>query len=196
MRVVAGRFRGRLLRTVRGQGVRPTSGRVRTTIFDVLGPTVQGARVLDLFAGTGSLGIEALSRGASKAVFVERSRRVLMALEQNLRALGLTQQDAEALCAEALSYLRRWQGPEPFDIIFADPPYDFVGYQALLALVAHNRVLAPAGLVVLEYRTGTVLPSRIGQLRLTKSKTFGTTSVSWFTLPREDHEDGDLSRDV
>lgn len=195
MRVVAGRFRGRLLRTLPGKAVRPTSDRVRTSVFDIIGRTVEGARVLDLFAGSGALGIEALSRGASKVIFVEHSRRALKALEDNLRALGLTQ-EAEVVGTEALSYLRRWRGPVPFDIIFADPPYDFGGHQVLLGIVARKKLLAPGGFLVLEHRTGTILQDSIGQLQLTRRKVFGITTVSWFALLGERHEDSDISRDV
>ncbi len=195
MRVVAGRLRGRALRTVRGLAVRPTSDRVKTAVFDILGPTVRGARVLDLFAGSGALGIEALSRGAEKATFVECARGPLLVLQQNLQTLGLGQ-EAEVVQAEALHYLRRWQGPVQFDIVFADPPYDFQEHQSLLALVAGKELLAPGGLLVLEHRTGLEPQEPGGRLQLVRRKVFGITTVSWFAMHGESHEHGHLSRDV
>jgi 16S rRNA (guanine966-N2)-methyltransferase len=123
VRVIAGRLGGRRLKAPRGTSTRPTSDRVREATFALLG-TVQGARVLDLFAGTGALGIEALSRGAERAVFVERDTHALRALRANLAALGLEQPEAEVRAAEAIAALRTARGrQETYDLVFIDPPY-------------------------------------------------------------------------
>ncbi|MBC7185824.1 MAG: 16S rRNA (guanine(966)-N(2))-methyltransferase RsmD [Calditrichaeota bacterium] len=196
MRVVAGRLRGRRLRTIPGQAVRPTSDRVKTCIFDILGDRVSGAMVLDLFAGSGALGIEALSRGAARVVFVDSSRRVLMALEENLQALGL-RDSAEVVCSDVHRYLRRWQGEQPFDLAFADPPYDFSGYEALLGALAERRLLHPKGMLVLEHRKGLHLLFPAEAFELVRTREFGTTAVSWFVMRSEvAHEDRHLPRDV
>lgn len=196
MRVGAGRFRGRRLRTIPGLAVRPTSDRVKTCIFDILGDRVSGAMVLDLFAGSGALGIEALSRGAARVVFVDSSRRVLMALEENLRALGL-RDSAEVVCSDVRRYLRRWQGEQPFDLAFADPPYDFCAYEALLGTLAERSLLHPGGMLVLEHRKGLHLSFPAEALELVRTKEFGTTAVSWFVMRREAaYEDRHLPRDV
>ena len=120
MRVIAGRFKGRTLRAPKGMRTRPTADRVREALFSMLGE-VSGARVLDLYAGSGALGIEALSRGAVSAVFVERDARAASAIRDNLRALGLEQAVRRQ---DALRFLGATEGT--FDLVFCDPPYDSV----------------------------------------------------------------------
>ena len=119
MRVVAGEFRGRRLAAPRGSRTRPTADRVREALFSMLGD-VSGARVLDLYAGSGALGIEALSRGAESAVFVERDPRAVAAIERNLESLGV---EEEVLREDVVRFLRRASGI--FDLVFCDPPYDW-----------------------------------------------------------------------
>jgi 16S rRNA (guanine966-N2)-methyltransferase len=118
VRVVAGEFRGRRLAAPRGMRTRPTADRVREALFSMLGD-VTGARVLDLYAGSGALGIEALSRGGESAVFVEREPRAAAVIERNLASLGL---DQPVLRQDALRFLARTEGM--FDLVFIDPPYD------------------------------------------------------------------------
>jgi 16S rRNA (guanine966-N2)-methyltransferase len=118
VRVVAGQFRGRRLQAPRGMRTRPTADRVREALFSMLGD-VGGARVLDLYAGSGALGIEALSRGAASALFVERDPRAAAVVERNLASLGL---EERVVRQDALRFLARAKGP--FDLVFCDPPYD------------------------------------------------------------------------
>jgi 16S rRNA (guanine966-N2)-methyltransferase len=118
LRVVAGQFKGRRLQAPRGTRTRPTADRVREALFSMLGD-VTGARVLDLYAGSGALGIEALSRGAASAVFVDRDPQAVAAIERNLAAIGV---EAAVVRQDALRYLA---GPDgPFELVFCDPPYD------------------------------------------------------------------------
>jgi 16S rRNA (guanine966-N2)-methyltransferase len=118
LRVVAGQFKGRRLQAPRGTRTRPTADRVREALFSMLGD-VSGARVLDLYAGSGALGIEALSRGAASAVFVERDPQAVAAIERNLAAVGV---EALVVREDAMRYLARADGP--FELVFCDPPYD------------------------------------------------------------------------
>jgi 16S rRNA (guanine966-N2)-methyltransferase len=118
VRIVAGEFKGRRLAAPRGTGTRPTADRVREALFSMLGD-VGGARVLDLYAGSGALGIEALSRGAASAVFVERDPQAVAAIERNLAPLDV---EAAVQRADAVRWLTRAEGP--FDLVFCDPPYD------------------------------------------------------------------------
>jgi len=118
LRIVAGEFKGRRLQAPRGARTRPTADRVREALFSMLGD-VDGERVLDLFAGSGALGIEALSRGAAEAVFVERDARAAAAIRRNLESLGV---EARVARQDVLGFLGREQGP--FDLVFCDPPYD------------------------------------------------------------------------
>jgi 16S rRNA (guanine966-N2)-methyltransferase len=125
MRVVAGRFGGRRIDAPRGRDTRPTSDRVREALFSILGPAVEGARVLDLYAGSGALGIEALSRGASSATFVDSAPRAVAAVRRNLESLGA---EAAVERSDAVSYLKRAGGQ--FDLVFLDPPYSSAARQA------------------------------------------------------------------
>jgi len=149
MRIIAGRFGGRRLRPPPDTGVRPTSDRVREAIFAQLG-VLEDARVLDLYAGTGALGIEALSRGAAKATFVERSPASLAVLRENLSHLGLMAQ-SQILRGDALAVVRRLgRSAERFDLILADPPYDFEVGPTLLATLQEAQILRLGGTLVIE----------------------------------------------
>ena len=148
MRVVAGLYGGRRLVSPPGTDTRPTSDRVREALFSILGSAVEGAHVLDLYAGSGALGIEALSRGAASAVFVDHSQKAIAAITTNLDALGI---DAVVRCAEARAALRPSPAPPyPYDLVFLDPPYRHdagLGRELSEALPA---VLAPGARVVSE----------------------------------------------
>jgi 16S rRNA (guanine966-N2)-methyltransferase len=150
MRVIAGRLGGRRLSAPRGTTTRPTSDRVREATFALLG-SVQGASVLDLFAGTGGLGIEALSRGAARAVFVERDARALVALRANLVSLQLEPTEAEVRELDALAALRTARTrQETYDLVFIDPPYkNLPALERALADLLPG-LLAPSARVVLE----------------------------------------------
>ena len=149
MRVVAGRFGGRSLVAPRGRATRPTSERVREALFSILGPDLlEGARVLDLFAGSGALGIEALSRGASGAVFVDSSSVAVAALRRNLDALGIA---AEVRRQDVLAYLRSAsRDARLYDLVFLDPPYRHARALGPELSTALGPVLAPGARVVAE----------------------------------------------
>lgn len=184
MRVVGGRFGGRrLLGPVPGV-LRPTADRVREALFNILGGRTRGALVLDLFAGVGSLGIEALSRGAAKAVFVERDRRALNLLRRNLAALRLGPEEAEVLAAPVDVALPRLAGRLRFDLIFADPPYDAGLLDGTLRIVSGSRLLRPGGLAVLEHRTAD-LPAAGEEWSCVDRRVYGDTTLS-FLAPREE----------
>ena len=148
MRVVAGTHRGRLLVAPRGDATRPTSDRVREALFSVLGPSVQDARVLDLFAGSGALGIEALSRGAASAVFVDRAPRAIEAVRANLTALGI---EGDVRRMEARSWLRAASArADAYDLVFLDPPYRRAGELGRELSEGLAAVLASGARVVTE----------------------------------------------
>ncbi len=168
MRVVAGLAGGRRLQAPPGRKVRPTSERVREALFNALGSldAVRGASVVDLFAGTGALGIEALSRGAASAVFVDADRQAVSVVKDNLVGTGLADR-ARVVQADVLRYLADHRDAT-FDIAFADPPYAFGDWTALLAAV-------PARLVAIEARAHVALPPAWRPLR---SKRYGDTVVT------------------
>ncbi len=176
MRVIAGRWGGRLLQAPKGSVItRPTADRVKEAVFSMLG-TVENERVLDLFAGTGALGIEALSRGAKQAVFVERDAAALVALRANLEGLGLRESEAEVRRAEALGALRgARKHSETYDLVLIDPPYrraSDLGGELALAL---ESLLEPQARVVVEsdHRASLQLP-----WELEKERRYGDTSIT------------------
>lgn len=177
MRVVAGLAGGRRLQAPAGRKVRPTSERVREALFNALGSmeAVEGAAVVDLYAGTGALGIEALSRGAVSATFVDADPQAVRSIKENLRATGLAER-GRVVQADALRFLAdAATGDTRFDIAFADPPYAFDGWAALLAVV-------PAPLVAIEARDHVDLGEEWHPLR---SKRYGDTVL---TLARRQEE--------
>ncbi len=150
MRVISGTARGRRIQAPRGRQTRPTSDYLREVLFNLLAQEVSGRTFLDLYAGTGAVGIEALSRGATRAVFVERDRSALVTLRRNLEASGFLDR-SEVVPMEVLRYLRRAaSASRRFDLIFLDPPYQRVDAAAALSLIASTGLLAPAGVAALE----------------------------------------------
>ena len=152
MRVIAGRFKGRRLKTPSWVGLRPTSDKLRETLFNILAPRIAGARVLDGFAGTGAVGIEALSRGAAHVTFVEQDRRAAALVEVNLDLCG-QKQGYTIECGDVATVLRRLPGDAAFDLILLDPPYDIESGAMTTTLEAAASRVAADGLVVLERAT-------------------------------------------
>jgi 16S rRNA (guanine966-N2)-methyltransferase len=177
VRVVAGRLGGRRLRAVPGSGTRPTSDRVREALFSVLGERVPGARVLDLFAGTGALAIEALSRGASSAVLVEQAARAVAVIRANLADLDLD--DVATVRRTRAETWLRGQRDGPFDLAFLDPPYAIpVGLLAgLLAGLARPATLAPGAVVVVEAAARSEPPPWPAGLVPDPPRRYGDTAV-------------------
>lgn len=150
MRIIAGTLKGRRLKAPTWDGLRPTSDKLRETLFNVLAPRVPGARVLDGYAGTGAVGIEALSRGAAHVAFIEKDRRAEALIGQNLAACGV-EQGYTIECGDIVSALRRLPASARFDLILLDPPYDANNVVEALAAAASR--LAEGGLLVLERAT-------------------------------------------
>jgi 16S rRNA (guanine966-N2)-methyltransferase len=161
----------------RGTVTRPTSDRVREAMFSLIGP-VNGARVVDLYAGSGALAIEALSRGAAHAVLIERSRPALVALAENLRTLGLTSR-AEVIAAAIEKSQRAITERGPFDLWLIDPPYEDVpSVPALLEAIAS--AVAPKATIVLEHASKTEPPAHLAAIPLDRTRRYGDTSVSLY----------------
>ena len=170
MRVVAGSFKGRRLQAPKGSRTRPTADRVREALFSMLGD-VSGARVLDLYAGSGALGIEALSRGAASATFVEKDPRALAAIRSNLEALGSRQ---EVRRQDGLRYLAAAE-PGSFDLVFLDPPYDSAGRLGDSLSERLPRILSDHARIVTESHKRTPLRLR---LPLVRERTYGDTRIA------------------
>jgi len=185
MRIIAGSAKGRKLKCPRGIGTRPTPDRVRESIFSILGDRVPGSRVLDLFAGTGAMGLEAISRGAKQAVFVEKGPAVLKILEDNIRGCGFLEKTL-LVPMSVHRYLMRGDLGGVFDLVFADPPYGREeGTLTLMALSKHVTSL-PEGLVVLEHAPGDPVIQPPG-LFFVETRKYGNTALTFFRVTgRED----------
>ena len=181
MRVIAGQYRGRVLKSLPGKQTRPTSDRLRETIFNILTPLIgENTRVLDLCAGTGAIGIEALSRGAAFATFVDRSRRACALIEENLDLLDISEEKTEVLALTAENFTGR-QHPSGWDIAFYDLPYD-TDYSIVLHDFGSSQstLLNEDGLLIAEHHLKNPLPDAVGEIRRWRSVRQGSTLLSFF----------------
>ncbi|MCA2981996.1 MAG: 16S rRNA (guanine(966)-N(2))-methyltransferase RsmD [Myxococcaceae bacterium] len=181
MRIIAGLARGRVLKTPRGGDVtRPTADRVRETVFNVLGQSCEGLRVLDLFAGTGALGLEAVSRGASRAVLVDDGREAVAVCRQNVEALGF----GDRVAVRALPVRKALAALEGeasrFELVFSDPPYAHRAGVEVLEGIAP--LVVPSGVAVIEHGRDEALDEVVGPWRREDERRFGGTVVSIFRL--------------
>ena len=183
MRVIAGLYKGRVLKTVKDLSVRPATDRVKQTIFDMLTHRLvfDGANVLDLFAGSGSLGIEALSRGANRVTFVESNNDAGSFIEKNLETLGC-EDSAEVIAMDAMQYLRRAR--EQYDLIFADPPYEYDETATIPSIVFQDKVLKRHGYLLIEHASGLQFDDT-PLYHAGPSRKFGRTIVTFFVHPQQ-----------
>jgi 16S rRNA (guanine966-N2)-methyltransferase len=179
LRVIGGERKGFRLASPRGSVLRPTSGRVREAFFDILAGEIAGARFLDLFAGTGAMGIEALSRGAASSLFVEEDRGAVEAIRRNLEACGFRSR-GKVLAGRLPGALRRLGNGAEFDLIFVDPPYGDPVAEDTLAALGELRSFSPQGRVVLEHRKSWTPPGLAGGLCLERTVRYGDTALSFF----------------
>ena len=179
MRVIAGVHKGRTLKAPTWDGLRPTSDRLRETLFNVIAPRGGGARVLDVYAGTGALGIEALSRGAVHVTFVDSDRRAQALIAENLERCAISRGYAiiRASASRAVADVRRGSSFVPFDIVLLDPPYDHPVAEALAGVDA---LVAPDGLVVFEHAKRSPVPESIGRLTLTRDLVSGDSALAFY----------------
>ncbi|MGD0942109.1 MAG: 16S rRNA (guanine(966)-N(2))-methyltransferase RsmD [Terracidiphilus sp.] len=187
MRIIAGSLRSRTLHAPPGLATRPTSDRLRETLFNVLAPRIQGSAFLDLYAGSGAVGIEALSRGATRVEFVERAPAALKMLRINLEELGLTagfRIHATAVGATLRRADAANRKPEPYDLVFLDPPYDAAEeYAATLGLLGGSAacLLANGALAIAEHRRKERLEDRYGSLARTRLLEQGDAALSFYS---------------
>ena len=180
-RIIAGRGRGRRLKSAPGKATRPTGGRVRQTLFDILAPEVPGCRFLDAFAGNGGVGLEALSRGASRVVLIDKSGPAIEAAGENARALSRDGGEVEIFRQDARIALPALaKRGHQFDIVYLDPPYDSDLYEPLLQELESGPLLVPEGLVVAEHFHKRALPEKIGGLERTRIVRVGDHCLSFY----------------
>ena len=176
MRVIGGEFRSRRLRAVQGRATRPTPDRLRETLFDVLGPRVVGAAFVDAYAGTGAVGIEALSRGAARCVFIESGRRAVEAIRENLRALGIEVR-ASVVAGKVVAALGRVEG----DIVFLDPPYEMEGeYGEAIAAIEDRSQESRVRMAIAQHSVRFDPGDAHGGLRRTRVLRQGDNALSFY----------------
>ena len=183
MRIIAGKYRSRTLRSLKGQMLRPTSDRLRETLFNILGATVVGATFVDLYAGTGAVGIEALSRGAQHVIFVEQHAPAAALIRRNLESLGIGA-EAEILGMNVARAIGRLEARHVHaQFVFLDPPYAADNeYEDALEALGESPLVAPEGRVIVEHLRKRELPERVGDLELARVVEQGDAALSFFRL--------------
>ena len=189
MRIIAGKYRSRLLKSLKGDALRPTSDRLRETLFNILGAGVAGARFLDVFAGTGAVGIEALSRGASEAVFIEKHAAAAKLIRRNLDSLAI-RSGATIIQAAALFALQKLAAPSsrskpPINLVFVDPPYAaHDAYSSVLKFLGSDEAtfLATDAFIIFEHHHKFALSETCGHLTRTRLLKQGDAALSFFRL--------------
>ena len=177
MRVITGTARGRRLKEPAGNDIRPTTDQVKESVFNILQFDIEGRTVLDLFAGTGQIGIEALSRGAGNAVFTDASGAAVKLIEENLRLTGFSQK-ARAIRTDACAFLETCG---KFDIIYIDPPYKSDMYEKVLKRINEFDILKDNGIIVCESTYGTPMPELGGGYEKVKEKKYGKIAITVYT---------------
>jgi 16S rRNA (guanine(966)-N(2))-methyltransferase RsmD len=172
MRIISGELKGRRLKTPKWEGLRPTSDKLRETLFNVVAGRVAGARVLDHYAGTGAIGIEALSRHASHVTFVDSDPRALKLIEDNLRLCGVQDRYAIIRTPQSLH-------PGSIDLAVLDPPYDEP--DLMTSIAAAESLIAPGGLLVLEHARRRPAPEQVGRLRLSRDLLSGDSALAFYS---------------
>lgn len=186
MRIIAGKYGGRVLKSTAGMKLRPTSDRLRETLFSILGASVEGARFVDLYAGTGAVGIEALSRGAAEAVFVEKHAAQAKLIHRNLEMLR-AESAATVLCMDALRGLsileQRHGAAADVNLVFLDPPWtDTDEYERILGALGEAKFLPPSALVIAEHSARQALKETYGRLRRVRELKQGDAAVGFYRL--------------
>lgn len=182
MRIIAGKYKGLQLVSFKAEHIRPTTDRVKESIFNKWMAYLEGSRCLDLFAGTGNLSIEALSRGAREVCAVEKSKKSLKILRENLQKIGVPKEEIQVVQDDVFHFLKSYQG-EPFGLVFVDPPFTEKWADAVLKALAQSRVIGPGSQVVIESGTKEALSDKYIPLELLDRRPFGDKTVSYFVWP-------------
>lgn len=182
MRIIGGKYRSRKIKQPKLGSTRPTKDRIREAVFNVIAEKVPGSDVLDIFAGSGAYGLEALSRGAKSATFVENNKQAIRVLKENIRSLGAEAEKASRIIAEdALKAIEKLSASgKTFDIVFSDPPYNKELARKSLIMINRYDILKPLGFAVIEHHAQEGLPETAGGLSLLKQKTYGDIYISIF----------------
>ena len=181
MRITGGQAKGRLLAPLKGMNIRPTADKIREAIFNIIGQDLRGLKVLDLFAGTGSLGLEALSRGAESVIFIDKFRRAVNLIKKNLAICGF--ENSGSVIRRDLRKGIPWDHPlmmEAVDLVFLDPPYGKNAIPPLLGELSSKDVLSPGSLAVAESAKKEELPLYLGEFKIIDTRVYGDTRISLY----------------
>jgi 16S rRNA (guanine966-N2)-methyltransferase len=190
MRVVSGDLKGRILKAVPGMTTRPTTDKVKESLFNMIGPYFSGGIGLDLFAGSGGLGIEALSRGLDNVIFVDREGKAIHIINENLKSCSLEDR-AEVYRNDASRALKAIQKRDiSFNYIFLDPPYKKQQLVKLLELIDKESMIKEDGLIVCEHASDIQLPASIGGLKQVRNEKYGIIGITLYMLDAHDEEEG------
>jgi len=183
MRIIAGNYRGLIIATLKGGKLRPTSEQLRGTLFDVLGPRVEGSAFLDAYAGSGAVGLEALSRGAREVVFIEHHRPAIELIRKNLAALKIEAGFRLMTCSVLTGFERLAEEGARFDLVFLDPPYDEIReYHHALRQLGRVDLLLPSSLVIAEHSRRIRLEEEYGSLRRMRLLRHGDAQLGFYRL--------------
>lgn len=181
MRVISGEARGIRLTALKGDNTRPTSDKVKESIYNIINPYIYDARFLDLFSGTGNMGLEAVSRGAEKAVLVEKHRPCFKIIQDNITKTRLGDR-VELLKSDVYTAIKRLSSEnEKFDIIFMDPPYSKDLVRPCLEGISNGNLLDDDGIIIIEHDTKDLIEDKIGNLVKYREKKYGNTMISFFS---------------
>jgi 16S rRNA (guanine966-N2)-methyltransferase len=186
VRIIAGKYGGRNLTSVKSMNVRPTSDRARESLFGILGDRLEGAEVLDLFAGIGSIGLEALSRGASKVMFVENDPQMIRAIKKNIELIKVEEQCLISHLS-AIPFIKRYSGRDlHFDFIYIDPPYIYAKHEELLSGISHGGLLKEGGILVIEHSKKTVMKEKFRFIEKVREKVISESCMSFYEHRKSD----------
>jgi 16S rRNA (guanine966-N2)-methyltransferase len=184
MRITTGIVKGMKLKSIDGLDTRPTSDRVKQSLFNTIQFDIDGMDVLDLFAGTGQLGLEALSRGANRAVFVDNSPAALSVIRENVRRTGFGNR-SEVVLSDYKAYLKSAKGAG-FHLVFVDPPYREGFLNRILNFIQTFDIVKENGIIICEGSASEILPDRLGDLELVKRAKYGNTSLTYYKNSRKE----------
>jgi 16S rRNA (guanine966-N2)-methyltransferase len=193
MRIITGIAKGRKIKAPSGMDTRPTLDRVKESIFDILACKIEGKNILDLFAGTGNLGLEAISRGANKCVFVENNRDTYKILQENVTSLGF-QKECELYNRDSFTSLKFFHNNNnTFDIIFLDPPYGKGYIEKAISVIDGEDLLNDDGIIVCEYDEKDLIPDTVGKIRSYRTEKYGRVKISLFTQGGDHDKNSSIS---
>ena len=180
MRIIAGEYASRIIQTQKGTNTRPTLDKVREAVFMSLGGLFEGGSFLDIYAGSGANGLEAISRGFDEATFVDKDKKAIQVIKDNIESLGCKEKTIVLSCRDKIALDKFKEEKKTFDVIYLDPPYANDVYDDILKTIDEYELLSPGGTIVVESDKEQALPESVGKLNQVKNKIYGTVKVTYY----------------